>query len=599
MALDVEGFTVANRFLATVRSCPDQVALRWRVGDGAFSEMTYREYADQVAHAVSGLRSLGLGPGMRMVMMMRNAPQFHILDVAATFCGATPVSIYNSSSVEQVCFAVTHSEATIAVAGDKTFLDKFVAVRNQVPDLREIVVVDSGGEAGTSLGSGVTTYEELLAQDPVDLDDAASNCKPEQLATLIYTSGTTGSPKAVMLDHRNIAWTAESTRIAINWESLVGRRLISYLPMAHIAERMVSHYLAMFVGMEVTTCPDPREIGDFIKAVRPEVMFGVPRVWEKIYGAVNGVLAADPEKKRQFDEAIEAAIPITHAIAWDRATDDELATWNFLDEVAFAGVRQIIGLDACELAVTSAAPLSPEVLRWFRAIGVPLSEVYGLSETTGPMTWSPYRVKPGSSGVALPETEVTLDHDGEVLCRGGNIFRGYFKDQARTDEVLDGNGWLRTGDIGQLDEDGYLTIVDRKKELIITAGGKNVSPANLEAALKMIPLVSQAAAVGDRRPFIAAVVTLDPDVAPQWARSQGIEFENLDSLARDPRVVEEIERGLEEVMKQFNAAERVKKVKIVGEEWLTDSDVLTPTSKLKRRGIAARYRDEIEAIYSS
>lgn len=594
MAVDVEGFTVANRFLATVQSCSGQTALRWRNEDGTFGELTYGEYAERVSRAVAGLRSLGLGPGMRMVMMMRNIPQFHILDMAATFCGATPVSIYNSSSPEQIQFLASHSEARIAIVEDAGFFGRFDEVRSQLPDLSHVVVVDGKGVDAAD----VTTYDDLMDNSAVDLDREEAVCKPDQLATLIYTSGTTGSPKAVMLDHRNITWTAAVARQAIGWDSFVGRRLISYLPMAHIAERIVSHYLAMFEGMAVTTCPDPRQVGEYAKQVRPEVMFGVPRVWEKIYSAVNGALAADPDKKRQFDEAIAAAIPITENMAWDRATQDELATWKFLDEVAFAGVRDLIGLSECDLAVTSAAPMAPEILQWYRAIGVPMSEVYGLSETTGPMTWSPYRIKAGSSGVALPETEVILAEDSEVLCRGGNIFRGYFKDEEKTAEVLDGDGWLHTGDIGQLDADGYLTIVDRKKELIITAGGKNVSPANLEVALKMIPLVGQAAALGDRRPFIAALVTLDPDVAPGWAKAQGIEFDSLEDLASDPRVIAEVERGLDEVMAEFNSAERVKKVKILAEEWLPDSDVLTPTSKLKRRGVMSRYADEIEALYA-
>jgi long-chain acyl-CoA synthetase len=252
-----------------------------------------------------------------------------------------------------------------------------------------------------------------------------------------------------------------------------------------------------------------------------------------------------------------------------------------------------------ECAVTGAAPLPAEILTWFRCIGVPLSEIYGMSESSGPMTWTATRIKAGSVGPAVPGLEVKLAEDGEIICRGGNVFSGYFKAPDKTAEALDAEGWLHSGDIGEVDEDGYFRIVDRKKELIITAGGKNISPANLEAALKTIPLVGQACAIGDQRPFVSALVVLDPDVAPAWAQSQGIEFTDLADLATNPVVVAEVEKGVEEVMGQFNNAERVKKVRVLGEEWLPDSELLTPTSKLKRRGIHARYADEIESLYAS
>jgi long-chain acyl-CoA synthetase len=320
-------------------------------------------------------------------------------------------------------------------------------------------------------------------------------------------------------------------------------------------------------------------------------------VWEKVYGGVQGALALDPEKKAQFDEAVAAASPIRGRITAGTATDEDLATYQFLDDVAFSTVRGLIGLDDCQLAVTGAAPIPPELITWFRAIGVPLAEVYGLSETTGPMTFAAFDVKVGTVGPATPGCDVRIADDGEVICKGGNVFQGYLNDPEKTAEVLDDDGWFHSGDIGEMDDDGYVTIVDRKKELIITAGGKNVSPANLEAALKTIPLVGQAAAVGDNRPFVAALVVLDPEVAPVWAQQQGIDGLSLEELAAHAAVVAEVEAGLEAAMDRFNHAERVKKVVVLGEEWLPDSDVLTPTSKLKRRGIHARYTVEIESLY--
>jgi long-chain acyl-CoA synthetase len=403
-----------------------------------------------------------------------------------------------------------------------------------------------------------------------------------------------------MLTHRNIMWTVQSLLHCIGWErsQLPGKRMVSYLPMAHIAERMTSHYQGIVGGYEVTTCPEPSMIADYLRHAKPNIFFGVPRVFEKVYAGVNAALAADPEKGQQFNDAVEAAKPIVEAKTWGEPTDEQLATYDFLDQVAFSGVRALIGMDEVELAITGAAPLPAEILMWFRAIGIPMTEVYGMSENCGPMTLSAWKPKPGSVGPAIPGCEVKLADDGEVICKGGNVFVGYYKDPEKTADALDDDGWLHSGDIGEVDEDGYFRIVDRKKELIITAGGKNISPANLEAALKMIPLIGQAAAIGDQRPFVSALVVLDPEVAPAWANAQGIEFESLADLAKHPRIEEEVNRGLKEVMEPFNNAERVKKVVILGEEWLPDSDVLTPTSKLKRRGVNSRYAEEIEALYA-
>ena len=589
----VAGQTIPTEFLKTVAERPDAVALRWKDGDG-WREKTWQEYAEEVARVAGGLRSLGVGHGDRVVLMMRNRPEFHILDTAALMLGATPISIYNSSSPEQVAYLVGHCGATTGIVEDIGFLERFLKVRSELPSLETLVVLEDPDDVAPD---DVRSHDELLGADPVDLEEAARTARPDDLATVIYTSGTTGPPKGVMLSHYNIVWTKESYLRMLDIEPR-GLRAISYLPMAHIAERMSGHYLGVLAGLEVTTCPDPSQIAAYCREVRPQSMFGVPRVWEKIHGGVMGAVAADPEKERQFNEAVEAAKPLAIKAARQPLTDEEQQTLDFLDAVAFNGLRELIGLDQVQFAVTGAAPIPPELLEWYRAIGVPMSEIYGMSENTGPMTWDPYEIKPGTVGRAIPGCEVKLDEDGEVMGRGGHIFQGYLNDPEKTAEALESDGWLRTGDIGVLDDEGYLRIVDRKKELIITAGGKNISPANLEAALKMIPLVGQAAAIGDKRPFVSALVVLDGEVAPAWARQHGIEFESLADLADHPAVKEEIDRGLQEVMQEFNNAERVKKVTILHEEWLPDSEELTPTSKLKRRGIHAKYADEIEAIYS-
>jgi long-chain acyl-CoA synthetase len=591
----VAGQTVAERFAATVAAHPDVVALRWQKPDESWGELTFRQYADQATRLATGLRSLGVGRGDRVVLMMRNRPEFHVADMAAMFCGATAISVYNSSSPEQVQYLVSHCEAKVAIVEDAGFLERFVKVRADLPALESIAVIEDPNGA-----DGVLRYADLLAHDPIPLAEAAAVAQPEDIATVIYTSGTTGPPKGVMLSHYNIVWTAQSLRLAYERDDIVGLRLVSYLPMAHIAERMTSHYQGVVFGYTVTTCPDPSLLGAYLREVRPQVAFGVPRIWEKVHAGVQAALAADPERKQKFDEAVAAAMPLVRKRTMgETLTDEEQQTWDFLDAVAFSQVRQLTGLDALEFGITGAAPIPPELIDWYRAIGVPLSEIYGMSEDSGPLTWEPERVKVGTVGRALPGVEVVLADDGEVLGRGGNVFVGYLKDPEKTAEALDDEGWLHTGDIGVFDDEGYLKIVDRKKELIITAGGKNISPANIEAALKSFPLIGQAAVIGDNRPFISALIVLDPEVAPVWAKQQGIsETTAMADLARHPVVHAEVEREVNEANLRFSQVERVKKFTILVDEWQPDSEELTPTMKLKRRGINAKYAAEIEGLYS-
>ncbi|MBV8235414.1 MAG: long-chain fatty acid--CoA ligase [Acidimicrobiia bacterium] len=570
LAAAVEGQTIAGEFAKTAARRADLTALRWRTPDGGWGELTWREYADRAARVAGGLAGLGVERGERVVLMLRNRPEFHVADIGTLLAGATPISIYNSSSPDQIQYLASHSDAVVAIVEDVEFLERILKVRGELPSLRGVVVVDDpDGQAPDD----VVPFESLVGADPVDIDAAAAGVDPGDLATVIYTSGTTGPPKGVMLSHFNICWTTESTRRAIGIP-VEGFRLVSYLPMAHIAERMVTHYFHVLDGTEVTSCPDPGQLAGYLRDVKPNYFFAVPRVWEKLHAGVHAALAADAEKQAAVEKAMDAG-----------AVD------------ALAPLREMIGLDECKVAFSGAAPIPLEVFMFFLKLGLPMSEIYGMSEACGPMTWEPFDVHPGTVGPPIPGCEVTLLDDGEVCCRGGNVFLGYLKDPARTAEVLDEEGWLHSGDIGVFDDSGYLKIVDRKKELIITAGGKNISPANIEAALKSFPLIGQACVIGDARPYVSALIVLDTDVAPAWAASRGIEAATMADLARHPDVRVEVERGVAEANARFSQVERVKRFSVLTEEWLPDSEELTPTMKLKRRGVLTKYAEEIEALY--
>ena len=594
----IQGQNLATRYLANVARNGDVEVLRWKEASGEWKSMTLNSLTELTARLVTGLESLGVGKGDTVVLMLRNRPEFHALDLAVLFLGATPVSIYNSSAPEQIEYLVNDCKAKVAVVEDSAFLERFLKVRDSLTTLEHIVMLEESDVAGDS----VTSYAELAASPPADLAAHAPTATLDDIATVIYTSGTTGPPKGVMLSHRNVAWTLESVgqsmREQTDIDDFAGKRHVSYLPMAHIFERLIGHYYMLDFATQVACCPDTSQLTAYTGEVRPNVFIGVPRVWEKLYAGVNAAVSADPDKAKAFHEAVDAALPIVEKMTRGTATPEEIDTWNFLDQVAFQTVRGLIGLDQAEICITGAAPLPAEILSWFRAIGVPLTEGYGMSETTAVLTWA-NAPKPGCVGRAATAVELRIAEDGEVLCRGGNNFVGYLGQPEKTAETLDDEGWVHTGDIGVLDDEGYLKIVDRKKELIITAGGKNVSPANLESELKMIPLVGQACAIGEQRPFMTALVVLDPDAAAAWARAHGLSGDEatMPALAENPEVLAEIDAGLVEVMSGFNNAESVKKVKVLGEEWLPDSDLLTPTSKLKRRGILTTFADEIEALY--
>jgi long-chain acyl-CoA synthetase len=594
----IDGQNLPKRFLANVGRNGSVEVVNWKTSSGEWVSKTLDEIADDTARLTTSLKDLGVGKGDTVVLMLKNRQEFHAIDLAVLFCGATPVSIYNSSAPDQIQYLINDCGAKVAILEDDGFLQRFQAVRDKIPTIEHIALIEADGAS-----DDIIRYSDMLAADPADLAAEADTAELADMATIIYTSGTTGPPKGVILSHRNIAWTLESVgqsmRDQTDIDDFAGKRHVSYLPMAHVMERLLGHYYMVDFATKVYCCPETAQMPAVVRESKPNVFIGVPRVWEKMYAGVNAAISADPEKEKQFNDGVAAAIPIMEKMTNGTATDEEIATWNFLDEVGFKAVRGLIGLDEVEIGISGAAPIPAEILEWFRAIGVPLSEGYGMSETTAVLSWSA-AAKPGFVGQPATGVEMKLAEDGEVLARGGNMFEGYLGLPDKTAEAIDDDGWVHTGDIGIIDDEGYLKIVDRKKELIITAGGKNISPANLEAALKMIPLVGQACAVGEQKPFVTALVVLDPDASAAWAAEHGLSGEDatMTSLATNPDVVAEVEAGLAEAMSDFNNAEAVKKVKILGDEWLPDTELLTPTSKLKRRGILSNFEAEIAELYA-
>ena len=446
VAAAVSGGTVPGLFLRTVNARSDQAALRWRDGDG-WAQWTWQEYADQACTLAAGLRALGVQRGDTVLLMLANRPEFHVADLAALLLGATPVSLYNSSSPDQVCYVAGHCAARVAIVENADFLERFLKVPEGLPDLRHLIIVED--PEGTA-SDDVFLLGHLLDGPPLPLEEAARTARPDDVATIIYTSGTTGPPKGVPLTHANVLWTNESFRRCLREMSWTGRRFVSYLPMAHIAERMTTHYDHIVFGSVVTTCPDATKLGGYLRDVRPDVFFGPPRVFEKFAAGIQAAVGADPENAARFEAAHRTGRRAAGLrLAGDPVPDDLASDWEQARHDVFRPALELVGLDRCEMAITGAAPVPAELVHFFLAMGLPLSEIYGLSETCGPHTWEPYRVRPGTVGPPMPGCEAAILGDGEVLLRGGNVFAGYLKDPERTREALDDQGWLHTGDLGR------------------------------------------------------------------------------------------------------------------------------------------------------
>ena len=596
----VEGKTICSVFAATAAEHAEAEALKWRDADG-WRALTWREYRDEVERATLGLLEHGFGAGQFGLILARNVPRHVVADLAIVHARGASVSVYNTLAPAQIAYIANHCSAAVVFVENADFLPRIEAIRDQVPSLRTVVLLE--GEA-----PGCVSWDELLAagaaareRDPGAFERAWRAVAPGDLANLIYTSGTTGPPKGVMYSHYNVVWTCESSqRMTSNVRA--GMRFISYLPLAHIAERFSSHYYgSLYVGGVVHYVPDLQALPQALVEVRPQFFVGVPRLWEKFHAAVLAGISADPDAARR--EAITKAIEAgRQLVAYDQrgeAPPPPLEAARERIAPVQAALRAKLGLDQCEIAVTSTAPMPVEVLEFYAAIGLPLLEVWGMSELTGPATGTPQgAIRIGTVGIAYPGVEVKLGDDGEVLARGGNLMQGYYRDPEKTAEAIDADGWMHTGDVGRFDDDGNLRIIDRKKELIVTSYGKNISPANIESLLLQHPLIGFACVIGDRRPYVSALLVLDSQSAPAWAKAHGVEFSSPAELASHPEVLAEVGRVVDEVNEHLSRVEQVKRFRVLPAEWSAESEELTPTLKLKRRVVHEKYAGEIEEMYS-
>jgi long-chain acyl-CoA synthetase len=602
---EIQGRTLCDLLNDNAERHGDLPAFSWKQ-DGAWQTASWRDYRERIAEAALGLAGLGVGKGDFVAIMASNRPEHVIADQAAFHAGAVPTTFYSTLAPEQIHYCAAHCEAKVAVLENRDVAKRWQEIREQLPALRHVVMLEDAEEfAGQP---GVISWEDLVARGREALaagraafDQLRAAVDPEDPATVIYTSGTTGPPKGVILTHHNVLYqTAALDRLTSVPDGLTS---VSYLPLAHIAERVLSIYDPLQKVAHVYFCPEPTQAVEYVRQARPSFFFGVPRVWEKVRAGINAKLAAEPDtrKRRLAQAAVTAGLEVVRRRQRGETVPLGLrARHAVLDRLVLTKVRDAIGLDRCIFASSAASPLAVDVAEYFAALGLPLVEVYGMTETTGVATGNPPdKLKIGTVGPALPGVEVRLADDGEVLVRGPINTPGYHRRPEATAELLDADGWLHTGDVGEMDDDGYLRIVDRKKELIITSAGKNISPANVEGLLKEHALIGQALVFGDNRPYLVALVVLDHEMAPGWATREGLAFDGLASFARDPRVLEEVQRAVNAANQRLARAEQVKRFVVLQTEWTAESEELTPTLKLKRRVIHGKYAAEIADLYAT
>lgn len=586
--------TLCAAFQASSIVDPDAIALRTI---GGAHQVTWREYADQVRQVAAGLDSLGIRHGDTVALMMANRVEFYPIDVGAQHVGATSFSVYNTLSAEQLNYVFDNAAARVIFA-EAQYVERIAA--SGIP-IEHVIVLDGPGQAPNEL-----TLDELLergvANTAFDFDSTWRAVQPEDVATLIYTSGTTGNPKGVETTHANLIFEGDAVRQVLPVE--FGDRITSYLPSAHIADRFTALYLQEIAGTQITVVPDLKQIAAALADCRPTIWGAVPRVWEKLRAAVEFTVANEPDEARK--QALQGALDVARQVADAELRGEppsaELAEqWRQADATVLSLLRAKLGLDQLRWAVSGAAPIAPGTLAFFAGLGVPISEIWGMSEVSCIATASPPSERRlGTVGRIVPGMEARTSAEGELLIRGPLVMKGYRNEPEKTADAVDADSWLHTGDVVVIDEDGYIKIVDRIKELIITEAGKNISPTNIENSVKAsAPLAGSVVAIGDARAYITALVSLDAETAAAHAAQRGLADASAQTLASDPDVIAAIRAGISAGNARLSRVEQIKRFRVVTDFWEPGGEEMTLTMKLKRRPIAEKYATEIEELYAA
>jgi long-chain acyl-CoA synthetase len=596
---ETAGHTICGQLKLTAERFPDAPAYS-DPAEGGWTTLTYGEARHRVLAIAAGFTALGLSPGEAVALMMVNRSEHVLADLGAVHAGGVACSVYATFAPDQVAFVAKDVGARIVVLGDAADLARWEPTLGELPGLLKVIVLEGApdGEPFMSWDDLLALGERSLAADPDAVEARAAAVTAGDVLSVLYTSGTTGNPKGVPLTHANIFFEVVATDRLTSLPSQGAQ--ISYLTYAHIAERVLSLYMPLFKVCHIHFCTDLSQLGAVLGQVRPILFFGVPRVYEKMMARLQAMLSTQPaEQQESVRAAMAAGLAYVEGSQYGQVPSPEVvAAYERADAELLSVIRSLIGLDNARWLATAAAPMPLEVQRFFAGFGLKVVDVYGMTETSGAFTAnSPTEFKLGTVGRPSPGVEVRIAADGEIITRSPVNTKGYLNRPEATAELVDEDGWLHTGDVGSLDEDGFVRIVDRKKELIITAGGENISPANTENFLKEHPLIGQALAYGDRRPYVVAILTLDGEVAPAWAQGRGIEFQSLAMLAEHPDVVKEVEAAIAVANGKLARVQQVKKWRLLGVEWTAETQELTPSLKLKRRIIHARYADEIDSMY--
>ncbi|SDL00470.1 AMP-dependent synthetase/ligase [Nonomuraea jiangxiensis] len=597
---EIAGRTICEQLKAVADEHPDAPAYSDPEADG-WRTLTYAQARRRVLEIAAGFAALGLEPGDSVALMMVNRSEHVLADLGAVHAGGVGCTVYSTFAPDQIAFVASDVAAKYAVLGGPADLARWQPVLDRLDGLRKIIVLDGApaGDRYMSWADFLALGRERLTADPAPVEARWRAVTSDDVVTILYTSGTTGTPKGVPLTHANVFYEVASTDRITGLPSMGTQ--ISYLTYAHIAERVLSLYLPLVKVSHVHFCTDLAHLGTTLGQVRPMMFFGVPRVWEKMMARLLALLATQPEERQAaVREAMRAGAAYVEAGQYGGTVTPEIqAAYEQADASMLSVIRGLIGFDRAQWTATGAAPLPAEVQHFYAGLGLKVIDVYGMTETTGAFTGNgPTCYRLGTVGRAEPGVEVRIADDGEILTRSPLNTRGYLNRPDATADLLDEDGWLHTGDIGSVDEDGFYRVVDRKKELIITAGGENISPAEIENHLKEHVLIGQALAYGDRRPHPVAVLTLDGEVAPGWAQARGIAFGSLAELAEHPQVREEVGAAVEAANAKLARVQQVKRWVLLGTEWTAESGELTPSLKLKRRVIHAKYGDVIEGLYS-